>query len=100
GRHACYTCRAEKESVDAYCCGQGKVDGLVVGPACNQASQYPGLHLAVDSMSSGEREERTLQVVSESIVTINRCKSTIARLVRAYDLLGVRQYLSSATASA
>lgn len=82
--------------MDGYCCGQGKVDGLVVGPECNQASQYPGLHLGVGSiMSSGGREERTLQVVFEAIVTINRCNKGC----EAYDLLGVRQHLSSATAS-
>jgi hypothetical protein len=61
--------------VDVYCCGQGKVDGFVVGPGCNQASQYPGLPLGVGSVvSSGGREERTLQVVFEAIVTINCCK--------------------------
>jgi hypothetical protein len=82
-----------------YCCGQGKVDGLVVGPECNQASQYPGLHLGVDSiMSSGGREERTLQVVFEAIVTISRCKAQLQGC-EAYDLLGVHQYWSSVGAS-
>ena len=60
-----------------YGCGQGKVDGLVVGPECNQASQCPGLHLGVDSVtSSAGREERTLQVVSGAGMTINCCKHT------------------------
>jgi hypothetical protein len=82
-----------------YGCGQGKVDGLVVGPECNQASQCPGLHLGIDSvMSSAGREERTLQVVSGAIVTISLLQAHMAR-VEAYNLLDAHQYWSCVTAS-
>jgi hypothetical protein len=54
--------------VDAYWRVQGRQDGLVADPGCNQVSQYPCPYLAGHSTAlSAGREERTPQDVFEAV---------------------------------